>query len=215
MSSGEDIIVPGGTPTPAGDQAAPLGIPHREFLERALAAAGEWTRFTDPKALGVLVLLGLGAKDLLDHAARFVHPHERATDRCGLASSAGHSCQGVGATALFVLACLLAAVVVFFVTRALFPRITLKGLLGEETRSGLPTSRFFFAEVGRYGSQEAYAQAVLATKPHELLRDVAGQVWEISRVCTLKQRAVRHAYGWALIFLIVWALSRVLLAGVR
>src|SRR4051794_5292868 len=142
---------------PSGGSGHGAGIPHRDFLERALVTAGEWTRYADPKALGVLVLLGLGVKDLIDHAGRFVHPHEPATAACGVLDANGHTCGGIASTALFFLACALAVVVVAFVTHALFSRLTLRGLLGREHDDALPRSRFFFGEVSRYNTQEAYA----------------------------------------------------------
>jgi hypothetical protein len=199
---------------PAIAQAGGPGIPHREFLEKALTSAGEWTRYADPKALGVLVLLGLGVKDLIDHADRFVHPHEPATAKCELISVTGHTCAGLGATTLFIVACVLAAVVVGFVTHALFSRLTLKGLLGLENDEVLPRSRFFFGEVSRYGSQEAYAQDVLARKEYELLRDIAGQVYEVSKICQIKHMASQRAYFALGAFLIAWAAARILLSQV-
>lgn len=192
----------------------PAGIPHREFLEKALTSAGEWTRYADPKALGVLVLLGIGVKDLLDRASRFVHPREPAAAACDVINVAGHTCRGLGATTLFVVACLLATIVVGFVTHALFSRITLKGLLGLEKGETLPRSRFFFGEVRRYGSQEAYAQDVLSRPQHELLRDIAGQVYEVSKVCQTKHMATQRAYFALGAFLIAWVAARVLLSGV-
>ena len=44
--------------------AANTGI-DRDFAEKALADAGQWTRFADPKALAALALLGLGLANLL------------------------------------------------------------------------------------------------------------------------------------------------------
>lgn len=160
----------------------------------------------------MLVLLGLGVADLVDHAGRLLHPHDPATAKCSVVSVTGHTCAGIGATASFVVACVLAAFVVGFVTRALFSRMTLSGLLGHEKRQEGIKSRFFFAEVRRYGSQEAYAQAVLAAKSPELLRDVAGQVYEVSKVCHIKHLASQRAFALALLFLVAWAAARILLA---
>jgi hypothetical protein len=203
-----EIIETGGTTPPVSKH----GIPHRDFLERALVAAGEWTRYSDPKALGVLVVLGIGLNDLLDHASRFVHPHEAHADNCH--GWAGHSCQAIASLGLFILAVLLAAAVVAFVTHALFSRMTLKGLLGEEHDDPRPKSRFFFGEVSRYGSQEAYAQAVLAKTEYELLRDMAGQVYEVSTISQIKHMAVQRAYAAALAFLAVWVVARTVLTTV-
>ena len=195
---------------PAAGQEAP-GIPHREFLEKALGSAGDWTRFADPKALGVLVLLGLGVKDLIDHSGRFVHPREPATATCDPIDVAGHTCAGLGATLMFFAACVLAGAVVIFVTHALFSRTSLSDLLGRDEEDQAPKSRFFFGEISRYGSQEKYAAAVLERKEHELLRDIAGQVYEISRVCQGKHMATKRAYAALIAFLVAWAIARVLL----
>jgi hypothetical protein len=192
---------------------APPGLDHRGFLERALTAAGEWTRYSDAKALGVLFVLGLGLKDLLDHASRLVHPHEPNSAKCRILGAAGHTCAGIGASVAFVVACAFAALVVGFVTHALFSRMTLKGLLGQERDEDGIRSNFFFAEVRRYGSQEAYAQAVLATKEIDLLRDLAGQVYEVSKVCHAKHLATQRAFALALLFLAAWACARLLLAA--
>lgn len=172
----------------------PPGIPHREFLERALTAAGEWTRYSDPKALGVLVLLGLGISDLIDQGGRFVHPHQAATATCRVLRAEGHSCAGIAATAAFIVACGAAVIVVGLVTHALFSRLTLRGLLGLEKEGSLPKSVFFFGEIRRFGSAEAYTQAVLAKNEQELLRDMAGQVYEVSSICQIKHFATQRAY---------------------
>lgn len=184
--------------TPGSSANPPPPIQHREFLERALISAGEWTRFADAKAVGVLVLLGFGIKDLIDHAGAFIHPH----------ASRGE----IAATVLFIAACVFAALVVAFVTHALFSRLSAKGLLGLERNETRPQSRLFFGEVSRYGSQTAYTQAVLAQKPHELLSDIAGQVYEISCICRTKHAATQRAYALGLLFLITWASARIVLA---
>src|SRR3712207_7287384 len=53
-----------------------------------------------------------------------------------------------------------AALVVVFVTFALFSRLSLSDLLGIDDEDQSPKSRFFFSEISRYGSQEKYATAV-------------------------------------------------------
>jgi hypothetical protein len=199
----------GGDHSPA--ENAP-GIPHRDFLESALSSAAEWTRFADPKALGVLVLLGLGLTDLLDHADRLIYPHDSPGSRCIVIRH--HSCGGIGATCFFVLAALLAGLVVVTVTKALFSQLTMKGLLGEERDLTLPKSRYYFEQVRRYGSQEAYSQAVIAQTEYALLRDIAGQVWEVSRISHSKHLWTRRAYVCVLAFLFCWACARVLLTTV-
>lgn len=190
------------------------GIPHRDFLERALTAAGEWSRYADPKLLAVLVLLGLGVKDLLDNARRFLHPHEPETAACGLVGAEGHSCAGLVATTGFVVAAALAVVVVLLLTHGLFPRTKLRGLLKGDEDDGPIKSRFFFGEVARYGSQKAYIGAVRALSEQKLLDDFASQVYEVSKTAAIKHRAAQRAFAVVLAFLTTWALARIALSAV-
>jgi hypothetical protein len=162
----------------------------------------------------VLVLLGLGVKDLLDNARRFLHPHEPATATCGLLGAEGHTCGGILATTGFVVAAALAVVVVLVLTHGLFPRMRMRGLLKGDEERGPITSRFFFGEVARYGSQKAYCGAVRAQSEQELLNDLAGQVYEVSKSAATKHRAAQRAFVAVLAFLAVWALSRIALSGV-
>lgn len=194
--------------------ASPMsGITHREFLEKALSTAAAWTRYADPKALAVLVLLGLGLSDLIRNASRFARPASHAGSTCDLVSVSGHGCGSVLATAGFVIACAAALAVVYFVTVALFPRLSPKGLLAGDRAGPLPKSRFYFGEVSRYGSQEAYYQAVLACSQQDLMRDLAGQVYEVAKVGAAKHLAARRAYVAVLVFLVFWAAARLLLVS--
>jgi hypothetical protein len=79
-----------------------------DFVQRALVAATEWNRFADTKALGIVVLLGLGLADLLDQTDR-LHP--------------GRGGLELLATCLFSLAGLAAAVTVFCVRETVLPRV--------------------------------------------------------------------------------------------
>jgi hypothetical protein len=178
------------------------GVAHRDFLQAALGAAGEWTRYADPKVLGVLVLLGFGINDLIEHADRFVHPHKP------------ESVESIAATSLFFVACVLAAFVVLFVTTALFSRLKVKALLGQERGGGKPASLFYFGEVRRYPSEDIYADAVLSATEQDLLRDVAGQVYQVSDVCYRKHIATQRAYVTAIAFLFAWVIGRIVLSTV-
>jgi len=172
---------------------------HHAFLERALTSAGEWTRYADPKGLGVLVLLGLGTADLLNRAGQLVHP-------------TGGQWPAI-ATACFVIATLAAACAVVFVTQTLFPRLSLSGLLPSDRRAhGKPQSHFYFAEVAKHSDQQAYFDSVRSQDLDALLRDVAGQVYEISVVASCKHRAARRAYVAAVLFLAAWVAARICLA---
>ncbi len=193
----------------------PAGMPHRDFLETALSAAGEWTRYADPKVLGVLVLLGFGINDLIGNADRYLHPHEPADRTCGVVGAVGHSCEGILATGAFFVACAMAVFVVLFVTFALFSRLKMSDFLGIRRRDRRPRSLFFFSEVARYATKGVYADAVFAVDEHALMRDLAGQVYEVSCVCHQKHVAARRAYAAAVVFLVAWVGGRILLATVR
>jgi hypothetical protein len=54
---------------------------------------------------------------------------------------------------------------------------------------------------------------VLATKEIDLLRYLAGQVYEVSKVCHAKHLATQRAFALALLFLAAWACARLLLAA--
>jgi hypothetical protein len=178
------------------------GVSHRDFIERTLAAAGEWSRYADPKLLGVLILLGIGSKDLVGHADRFVHPRGAA---------------GVVAAVLFALAGTAACWTVLFLTHGLFPRLNMRGLLhgekvAEDGRGPLPKSLFYFGEIARHGSQQAYRVAVTAKTEQQLLDDMVGQVYEIATIASEKHRAARRAYVAVIGFLALWVASRIALS---
>jgi hypothetical protein len=194
------------------DEAQHPEIGHAEFLQRALVSAGEWTRHADPKALAVLALLGLGVKDLVDHAQRFLHPHEAKTVTCDIVNAAGHTCGGIVATSAFVLAAIVAGGTTILVTHGLFSRLNMRGLLpGHEDESPIK-SVFYFGEVARFNTQEAYRAAVMCKTRHELLADLAGQVFEVSKIASDKHRATQRAFLAVLIFLVIWVIARIALA---
>lgn len=95
--------------------------PHAKFFEKALTASAEWTRFGDPKLLGVLVVLGLGVSNIVSRAGPLWEGHEDA------------SFWGWMATIAFVASAVLAAFVVLVVSRGLFPQT--------ERRAGARLSR--------------------------------------------------------------------------
>jgi hypothetical protein len=190
------------------------GVETRDFLERALIANSDWTRYADPKAIAVLVLLGLGVKDLVDNTGRILEPHEPATNACGLIDVSGHSCSGLIATSSGVGAAVVAGLVVFLVSKALFPRLRMRGLLPGDEAKGPIRSSLFFGEVAKYNSQDTYRAKVRTQSPHELLDDLAGQVYEISTIARDKHLATQRAYVAVIAFLVLWALSRVSLATI-
>src|SRR4051812_42184204 len=98
----------------------------REFLDQALDAAGQWARFADPKALGVLIILGVGLNDLLKHAGSIVSSHNIEGRHCEvLVSTAVQGCAQAAAVITFAIAGLLGAATILPVSGELFPRLRL------------------------------------------------------------------------------------------
>ncbi len=95
------------------------GISHKEFFEKALTAAGEWTRYADPKVTGVAAFLSFGVTDLLRNAGQLFH---------GLSDNTFSEWL---TTTCFLGACLFAALSILFITLALFPRLNPKSLFGK------------------------------------------------------------------------------------
>lgn len=73
-------------------------------------------------------------------------------------------------------------------------------------------SRFFFGEVARHGSQSAYVAAVRSRSETELLDDLAGQVYEISKSAATKHKAAQQAFVCVVVFLFLWATARIALS---
>jgi hypothetical protein len=172
-----------GTPDPQDSERSV------EALERTVDRFGGWVQFADAKAGAVLVLLGLGLADLLDHAGRLAHAHVLRSD------------WGDAATALFWIALALAAVVVAEASRALFPRVKAK-----------THSVYFFGSVANYPSGSAFATAVTDLPPAAVAEQMAEQAWELARIATRKFERLRMAYWFALAFLAAWALARCAMA---
>ncbi len=166
------------------------GITHKEFFEKALTSAGEWTRFADPKVLGVAVFLSFGVTDLLRHAGDLYH---------GLSS--------VGAlewvtTVCFMGACLCALTTVMLVSGALFPRFKPKG----------PKSLLFFGSVAEFDEPEEYEREVKNKTPQELEKQIAHQAWNVARTANTKYRWTWWAYFSLLAFLAFWVVARLALS---
>lgn len=181
---------------------------HRDFLERALTSAGEWARFADPKALAVLVIMGLGLQDLVSRSHAFLLPANRAHDECPVLSVDGQSCTQVVGTAGYCAAAAAAAavLVVLLVTAAVFPRLR----LGRRKDAG-PKSVFYFENVARHQSAAEYAAAVRSKSAEELETDLAGQVYAVSVVASRKHKYTTRAYLAVLAFLLFWVVARVAL----
>lgn len=157
-------------------------ISHKEFFEKALTAAGEWTRFADPKALGVAVFLGFGATDLLKYIGQLYY--------------------GFWLTIVCLLGALLLAVLtLFFVTRALFPRLEPEG----------PRSLYYFGGIAQFEDPEEYERVVKEKTPQELESHIASQARNVAKVANAKHQRTQWAYRCLLEFLALWAVGRVAL----
>jgi hypothetical protein len=166
---------------------------HAAFFEKALAAGSEWTRFADPKLVGVLALLSLGIANLINEARALWDAH-------GDGSAWGWiACGG------FVAAGVLAATTVVCASIGLFPRTR---------RSDDAPSLLFFGGIASMESPGAYEAAVRAKSAAELEREVAHQAWEVARIAAKKHRWARRAYGTVIAFLIAWVAARVALSFV-
>jgi uncharacterized membrane protein len=169
------------------------GISHKEFFEKALTAAGEWTRFADPKALGVAVFLSFGANDLIRNARRlffgvpvFGFPEDGTWPEWWVSVA-------------FLGACLFGVLTVVFVSAALFPRLTPKG----------PDSLFFFGSIAQIKDPAEYEQQVRAKSPQDLESQIAIQVWNIAKTANKKHRMTQWAYRCLIVFFICWVVARV------
>jgi hypothetical protein len=167
--------------------------PHADFLERALVAAGEWTRFTDPKVIAVFVFLGLGVTDLIDHATALVDAHDRG------------NFGGWLATVAFYVGCALAVLTVALASLALFPRPK-----PEESAPSL----YYFGGIATFATARVYERAVRAKTARELEGEIARQAWEVSRIARRKVQLARCAYVAVIAFLTMWAGGRIALAFV-
>ena len=160
-------------------------------MQRALTAAGEWTRFADPKALGVFVFLSLGVADLVKRATELLYAY-KAQNFAG--------CLGIGS---FFLACIFAVATVVLASVALFPRLEPKRQRNERP------SLFYFDGIAKFESPTAYEQAVKSKTEQELESEIASQAWEVARVASAKHRRTQLAYICVLAFLVCWVVARV------
>ena len=172
------------------------GIPHKEFFEKALAAAGEWTRFVDPKALGVAVFLSFGANDLIRNARRLFFGFPIVN------FPKDGTWWEWWVSAAFLCACLFAVLTVIFVSAALFPRLTPRG----------PNSLFYFGSIAQIKDPREYEQQVRAKTPQELESQIADQVWNVARTADKKHRMTRWGYRFLIAFFVCWVVARVALS---
>jgi Family of unknown function (DUF5706) len=164
-----------------------------EFLQHALAAAGEWARFADPKALAVIVLLGLGLSDLLGYAKPLTEAHQQA------------GAWATIATAAFWVAVLAAVLTVCCVSLAVFPRLASDFL----ARHHGTTSLYYFGGIADYEDAEAYQRAVHAASRDDLQDEIARQAYEVAVIAKRKHAWTQRAYVAVLGFLGAWAVARI------
>ena len=160
-----------------------------DFLYRSIERVSDWIKYQDSKAGAVLVILAIGAADLIAQADRLVDAHET-------------SKLGVAASTMFWVAVTAAVVTVAFVALTLFPRV--------EPKSG--PSLFYFGSVAGYRTAEDFHKEVQEMSDDSLARHLATQAWELARLAAAKVAFVRIATGAALCFLGAWATARFLLA---
>lgn len=176
-------------------------VGHREFLEKALDAAAAWTRYGDPKALAVLVLLGLGLSDLLDKAGALT----KALD--------GPLSWALFASLAFWLAVLLAFLAVVFVSLAVFPRIREGDLFAlQRPDPKRKLSLFYFGDVAESVSADAYFEKVIELDDDQITRQLSDQVWAVASIAKKKHVWTQRAYVVAVCFLVSWAASRLCFA---
>ena len=166
------------------------GISHKEFFEKALTAAGEWTRYADPKVIGVAAFLSFGVTDLLSNAEQLYY---------GLSDNSRLEWL---TTVCFLGGCLFAALSVLSITLALFPRLKPKG----------PRSLYYFGGIAEFNDPNEYEQVVRQQTPQELESHIAGQAWNVAKLAYTKHRWTRLAYVCLLVFLTFWAVARVALS---
>lgn len=167
---------------------------HKEFFEKAFTTAGEWTRFADPKALGVAVFLSFGAADLLNNAEQLYYGFSR-----------DNSLLQWITTASFLAACLFGVLTVICVSLALFPRLKPKG----------PESLFYFGSIAKITDPEEYEQKVRAMEPQELESQIAHQAWNVAKTAAMKHKWTKYAYSSLLIFLACWVVGRIAMSFVQ
>jgi Family of unknown function (DUF5706) len=167
------------------------GDAQRDFLEKALADAGQWVRFADPKALAALAFLGLALSDLLSVGKPLIDAHQTAP------------LAGWIASGTFWLAIACAGATVLNVVRSMFPRV--------QRRTPTSTPLYFFADVAAFETPAAYETAVRSRSARELESEIAAQAWEVGRVAAIKHKHAKSALQWVLVFLGCWAISRLAL----
>lgn len=165
---------------------------HTAFFDKTLATASEWTRFADPKLIGVLALLGLGLANIVSRAGALWDAHDEGWVWGWLAAGS------------FIGAGLFAALTVVFASLGLFPRT-------KRLHSGEP-SLLFFAGVASFKTPNDYEQAVRGKSDDELESELAHQAWEVASVATKKHFWAKWAYRAVVLFLIAWVVARVALS---
>lgn len=158
------------------------GTIESEFFGDTLSRVSEWVRFADAKAGGVLALIALLLADALDHAGSLWRAYE-----------IDHWLADLS-TLSFWLALAAATLTVILVSMALFPRV-------------VPTtsSEAFFGDISRHKSYKDFLAAVSRSRAQD---EMAKQVWEISRIATTKFSMLRKAYTSAVVFLVLYVISR-------
>jgi hypothetical protein len=169
----------------------PSATTRTDFIQKALAAGADWSRFADPKLFGVMVFLGLGVADLVKYAHPLWDAHQ------------ADSAWGWIATSSFVAAAALAALTVTCATFGLFPRVT---------PHGPRRSLFYFGGIATFPSARDYETALRDKSAEELERELIDQAWELARIARYKLQWARRGYFAVIAFLVAWVVARIALS---
>jgi hypothetical protein len=164
--------------------------PQLDFLYHAQQEFAEWVKFADQKSGGVILVLSIGALDVLHKATDFLHAHNGRHEVWGWISLIGFI-AAIGAMGLTLVG----------VARTLFPRVL-------QSKPSL----YFFGVASQHPDGGSYGAAVESKDEAGLREQVAIQAWNLARIANDKYRHLRYAYLGALLFVIAWAVARVTLS---
>ena len=164
--------------------------PQLDFLYHAQDNFADWVKFADTKSQMVILVLSIGALDVLHKATDFIHAHNLRHETWGWIALVG-----------FIAAIATMGLTVLGVARTLFPKI----------RASKP-SVYFFGVAQSYPDGGSYAGAVESLNEAGLREQVAIQAWNLARIANDKYGHLRYSYLGALCFLISWGVARVALS---
>lgn len=156
------------------------------FTEKSLDRFASWVNAADSKIAAVLVLVGIGLNSHLNLWSGVIQLRD------------AHDSRAWSVAALYWLTLLPAVAALFCVIRSVIPRLT----PGEESLA-------FFGTVAKSTSAQAYRDSLRAQSPNQLADQLAAQTWELARISRQKHKFVRLAVLAVSVFLVMWAISEV------